>query len=777
MLERFDTWSPGRVLWECCLDEKSHEPVMASLVLDRPAHQDENRTLDFIQHIWADDMIGGAIANKALYRGESQLQGPPMHHDELCYENRMLIAFGFLVQTDCQVMGPPDGFLPFSILFHLNYYCLGSVVDCPNTRRSFAMMVLVGSDVVITEHLGRLFQTGNTGGRGNCVLLIALHDAFPTLGVLRETNAFILYWKSVSDHGVGLCLFLCTQHIVHATTLRIGDISKIRILMTVGIQTSTQLWRKQAFNIEYEGLTNNVIITLAALRVERSSDVKQNLFPRFSLSPLPWYQENAFASLVLDWTGNSSCQVRWSYYGITDDFYEGQGCEEGAKKVGSSSVQGGKNHSGSSQQLQRPSTWPYRSSQKRKRSSYSEGRGEGNDDSGSNERNPHRKRRPEGEKDTRFACPFFKHNPTKFIDERSCCGPGWTNVQRVKEHIFRKHGPPEFQCSRCFADFESHSRLEEHRRSKVACEVRDRPSSPPHVDEGTMQLLKQRKKSTNPLTEIDKWYTVYKIIFPHETQVPSPYYELNERGIANPLEATAKELFLENLKETLPLETLTNTGLTDLIMSGAMSAFKRTFSALNDQEKTTSSHDMRQTTAAGVESWRNDAGPYRAQDISLNLDRDKTPYSWEPSINPDHAMIPYHGSRYMYNFGGTNTIGPWNPENIVTLRTTKSSNAEAAPEEMTGQEHLIVHQSNQTASSLSGTTQYSTVCPSCGFTCLSESSRETVPADVINDEWDIHNHLTDCNQRSKGEDMALKAPLLGFAEEDFESQWQWQCRE
>ncbi|KAF5243087.1 hypothetical protein FAUST_3006 [Fusarium austroamericanum] len=212
-------------------------------------------------------------------------------------------------------------------------------------------------------------------------------------------------------------------------------------------------------------------------------------------------------------------------------------------------------------------------------------------------------------------------------------------------------------------------------------------------------------------------------------------------------------------------------------MNGAMSAFKKTFSALNDQEKTMPPHDMRQTTAAGVESWRNDTGPYLAQDISLNLDRDKALYSLEPSINSYSAMIPYHGPRYMYNFGGTNTIGPWNPANLVTLRTTNNFNTEATPEEMTGQDDLIVPQSNQTTSSSSWTTQYSTVCPSCGFTRMSESSRETVPADVGNDEWDIHNHLTDCNQRSKAEDVALKAPLLDFTNDDFESQWQWQCRE
>lgn len=137
MFEIFDTQPSGRAFWECYLDEKSHEPVMASLVLDRPAYRDKTRTLNFGRRFWVDYTIGEAIANQALYRGESQLQGPPMHRDELCYENRMLLTFGSLVQTDCQYMNPSDGFLLFSILFDVYSHCLGSVDDSLNTRRSF----------------------------------------------------------------------------------------------------------------------------------------------------------------------------------------------------------------------------------------------------------------------------------------------------------------------------------------------------------------------------------------------------------------------------------------------------------------------------------------------------------------------------------------------------------------------------------------------------------------------------------------------------------------
>lgn len=31
-----------------------------------------------------------------------------------------------------------------------------------------------------------------------------------------------------------------------------------------------------------------------------------------------------------------------------------------------------------------------------------------------------------------FACPFYKHNPERYETSRTCCGPGWATVHRVK---------------------------------------------------------------------------------------------------------------------------------------------------------------------------------------------------------------------------------------------------------------------------------------------------------------------------------------------------------
>jgi hypothetical protein len=32
----------------------------------------------------------------------------------------------------------------------------------------------------------------------------------------------------------------------------------------------------------------------------------------------------------------------------------------------------------------------------------------------------------------RLACPYFKRDPVKYQEERSCVGPGWKRVHRIK---------------------------------------------------------------------------------------------------------------------------------------------------------------------------------------------------------------------------------------------------------------------------------------------------------------------------------------------------------
>ncbi|KAL0765739.1 hypothetical protein CaCOL14_011963 [Colletotrichum acutatum] len=130
----------------------------------------------------------------------------------------------------------------------------------------------------------------------------------------------------------------------------------------------------------------------------------------------------------------------------------------------------------------------------------------------------------------KLACPFFKHNPRKYKTQRPCCGPGWDQVHRIKEHIYRKHSLPKFSCPRCSQSFETQLALQAHARSLDACDVRE-----PEVLDGITQdqekkLRSRKKTSAKELTEAEKWIQVYLILFPdvREREIPSPYHNAED---------------------------------------------------------------------------------------------------------------------------------------------------------------------------------------------------------------------------------------------------------
>ncbi|KAM0485069.1 hypothetical protein ACHAP7_003094 [Fusarium lateritium] len=147
------------------------------------------------------------------------------------------------------------------------------------------------------------------------------------------------------------------------------------------------------------------------------------------------------------------------------------------------------------------------------------------------EEKPRNKKRSTKASDSpRFACPFYKHNPERYEAARSCCGPGWATVHRLKEHIFRNHKLPEHRCHRCLEVFEGENALSKHSRSPGGCKVQTCSSQEEGIDANQEKLLHARsKKSKNTgshlkKVEEDRWNEVYRIIFPDEDQVPSPYY-------------------------------------------------------------------------------------------------------------------------------------------------------------------------------------------------------------------------------------------------------------
>ncbi|KAI0813413.1 hypothetical protein GGR55DRAFT_677054 [Xylaria sp. FL0064] len=159
---------------------------------------------------------------------------------------------------------------------------------------------------------------------------------------------------------------------------------------------------------------------------------------------------------------------------------------------------------------------------------------DGNDDEGENGEDDrvHSEiddRKGKGKEIQRFACPYFKNNPTKYQGWPICPGPGWVDVHRVKEHLYRRHRQAKFRCARCWVCFESEQDYVDHQRASIPCELRE--SEPIEgFDAEQERQLKSRKKKSHIVSEIDKWRAVFQILFPHvlPDEIPSPFYEYGQ---------------------------------------------------------------------------------------------------------------------------------------------------------------------------------------------------------------------------------------------------------
>ncbi|KAF9731935.1 hypothetical protein PMIN06_000279 [Paraphaeosphaeria minitans] len=157
----------------------------------------------------------------------------------------------------------------------------------------------------------------------------------------------------------------------------------------------------------------------------------------------------------------------------------------------------------------------------------------------------------------RFACPFFKHDPHRYRQKRTCGGPGWPTVHRMKEHLYRSHAQPIF-CPRCYTMFESDADFAVHLRGNP-CQV-SAPQPIEGIDRRTFESLKKRSPALR--LEEDKWRDAYQLLFPQVAiaDIPSPYYDSNSpteesrRFRREVLERIRQELFATAEREPGPVE-------------------------------------------------------------------------------------------------------------------------------------------------------------------------------------------------------------------------------
>ncbi|KAK2735439.1 hypothetical protein CKAH01_01820 [Colletotrichum kahawae] len=136
---------------------------------------------------------------------------------------------------------------------------------------------------------------------------------------------------------------------------------------------------------------------------------------------------------------------------------------------------------------------------------------------------------PESEK-LRFACPFYKRDPHRYKNHRACRGPGWTEMHRLKEHLYRQHRL--FTCGRCLEHFKKDESLQEHVRAEKACTLSSRKMDPAEgmSMETEKQIKSRRQGKQDKLDKLDdtgRWFEIYHILFGDVNigDLPSPYYE------------------------------------------------------------------------------------------------------------------------------------------------------------------------------------------------------------------------------------------------------------
>ncbi|RYC97142.1 hypothetical protein BFJ63_vAg303 [Fusarium oxysporum f. sp. narcissi] len=155
-------------------------------------------------------------------------------------------------------------------------------------------------------------------------------------------------------------------------------------------------------------------------------------------------------------------------------------------------------------------------------------RGNDGEDDG-NEESPKSQRVDGGQQTRMLACPYFKRNPRKYgrPEWKSCAHPGYRDLHRVKEHMYRRHSLPEYQCRRCRVDLKTSEALEAHSQQLQACTPT--VGNQDGLNQEQVKRMRSKKGTGKNKSEGDRWNDVYSIAFPYDQHTPSPYlYDTDE---------------------------------------------------------------------------------------------------------------------------------------------------------------------------------------------------------------------------------------------------------
>ncbi|KAG5810596.1 hypothetical protein H9Q74_005733 [Fusarium xylarioides] len=138
----------------------------------------------------------------------------------------------------------------------------------------------------------------------------------------------------------------------------------------------------------------------------------------------------------------------------------------------------------------------------------------------------------------RFACPYHKAGILVSVHHRACEGPGWNDVNKVKEHLIRCHLPKKYKgkhiCRRCDSSFETDELLLAHQHQETPCLKKKPEAIYGMLSREQAARLRSLKRKSSKESEEDRWFDIYRIAFPNFNRMLeniSPYHEPNNTSL------------------------------------------------------------------------------------------------------------------------------------------------------------------------------------------------------------------------------------------------------
>ncbi|KAK0662117.1 hypothetical protein QBC41DRAFT_188636, partial [Cercophora samala] len=112
-----------------------------------------------------------------------------------------------------------------------------------------------------------------------------------------------------------------------------------------------------------------------------------------------------------------------------------------------------------------------------------------------------------------LACHYWKFNP---IVHKDCAKLNLQDVSRIKQHLKRNHYH-DYYCDDCWETFPTQNKYRQHRDHRSCHRQADQHRFMTHQQSNQLS-----KSSRRYLSETEKWFAVWDMLFPDHRQPESP---------------------------------------------------------------------------------------------------------------------------------------------------------------------------------------------------------------------------------------------------------------